>query len=259
MQQFTINPTNTQVIDSQGRMAPEWYRFFANLQRLLGDNQMQALVDGQYLTYGESDLLTNQRVLAEGTGIGLAIGADEAVISLEDAAVDPGPYGSESKTTSFTVDQQGRLIVAEEYDLDTDNITEGASNLFFTEQRAREAVSEGTGVISGTYTPTTSSLTNLAAVSVHPCQYIRIGTVVTVSGQFDVDPTAAGLANFDFSLPVPTTFSNSWECAGTATCNSVAGQSAAILGASSSARMQWVAVDTAPRAMLFTFQYSILP
>jgi len=50
-------------------------------------------------------------------GVGLGGGGDlttDRTIDLEDTAVTPGPYGSANSVPTFTVDQQGRLIDAEE-------------------------------------------------------------------------------------------------------------------------------------------------
>src|SRR5439155_66361 len=45
---------------------------------------------------------------------------------------------------------------------------------------------------SGTYTPTLTNSVNVAASTAYTCQYLRVGSVVTVSGQMDIDPTGAG-------------------------------------------------------------------
>lgn len=115
-------------------------------------------------------------------------------------------------------------------------------------------------VQSGVYTPSLDFITNLDGASAHPCQWMRVGNVVTVSGYVDVDPTAGASTRLDISLPVPTTFGGADdECGGVAFARAVAGQGAAILGftTNTKASMIWVAVDTASRAMYFTFAYKV--
>jgi hypothetical protein len=113
---------------------------------------------------------------------------------------------------------------------------------------------------SGTYTPTLTGVVNVAASTAYLCQYLRVGSVVTVSGQVDIDPTAAGDTQLGLSLPVASAFATPQQCAGSAVSAAVAGQSAAILGdvANARAQVQWIAVDTANRAFSFSFQYLIV-
>ncbi len=115
--------------------------------------------------------------------------------------------------------------------------------------------------VTGTfYTPTLTAMTNVAASTAYRCQYIRSRSSVFVSGQVDIDPTAAGLVQLGISLPIASNLGAPNDCAGTAACAAVAGQSAAILGdaANNRAEIDWIAVDTANRAMYFTFGYLII-
>lgn len=68
----------------------------------------------------------------------------------------------------------------------------------------------GNGVVrslSGTYTPTVSNTTNVDSSTARPNQYFRVGDTVTVSGEVDVDPTAALTTSFELSLPIASNFS----------------------------------------------------
>jgi hypothetical protein len=113
---------------------------------------------------------------------------------------------------------------------------------------------------SGTYTPTLTGVVNVAASTAYLCQYLRVGSVVMVSGQVDIDPTAAGDIQLGLSLPVASAFATPEQCAGSAVSAAVAGQCAAILGDVANARavIQWQAVDTANRAMMFSFSYLVV-
>jgi len=114
----------------------------------------------------------------------------------------------------------------------------------------------------GVYTPTLTNVTNVAASTAYECQWQQVENTVVVSGRVDVDPTAGAATELGISLPplYPSAFTAVQQCAGTAAAPAVAGQSAAILAdvTNSRASMQWVAVDTANRAMYFTFTYRII-
>lgn len=116
-------------------------------------------------------------------------------------------------------------------------------------------------VTSGTYTPTLTNVTNVAASTAYACQYMRVGAVVHVSGRVDVDPTLTATATrVDLSLPIASDFANSNECAGTAFCSAVAGMGAAIYGsvADNRAVLEFVSGDVANRDMHFTFTYRVI-
>ena len=116
------------------------------------------------------------------------------------------------------------------------------------------------GLLSGTYTPTLTNVTNLTASTAYQCQYSQVGTVVTVSGKVDVDPTAAVATELGISLPIASNLATAQNCGGVAFAAAVAGQGAAILAdaANDRASMQWVAADLANRSMHFTFQYVVI-
>ncbi len=70
---------------------------------------------------------------------------------------------------------------------------------------------------SGTYTPTLTNVANIDASTAYVCQYMRVGNVVTVSGQVSIDPTtAATFTQLELSLPVASNFANAYELSGTA-------------------------------------------
>lgn len=115
-------------------------------------------------------------------------------------------------------------------------------------------------VSSGTYTPTLFNVANLTASTAYQCQWSRAGSVVTVSGKADIDPTAAGSVQLGISLPVASNIGAAENCAGTAFAPGIAGQGAAILGDATNdrAQMQWVAVDVTNQAMFFTFSFLVI-
>lgn len=121
------------------------------------------------------------------------------------------------------------------------------------------AISAG-AITSGTYAPTVTAVANLDAQSAATFQYMRVGNVVTVSGQVTIDPTApAASTQLGISLPIASNLATATQCSGTAFASGIAGQGAAILGDTTNdrAQMQWISGDVTSQAMYVTFTYLI--
>lgn len=118
------------------------------------------------------------------------------------------------------------------------------------------------GFANGTYTPTLTNVTNVAASTAYPCQYLQVGSQVTVSGKFDLDATAAGaaLTQLGISLPVASSLTNAYELAGTAVTPAVSGECAAVYadGANDRAQVEFLCGDASNNAWYFTFTYTII-
>lgn len=113
----------------------------------------------------------------------------------------------------------------------------------------------------GVYTPTLTGVANVAASTAYECQYVRVGSIVTVSGRVDVDPTLTVTATqLGISLPVASNLGASEDCAGVAFASGIAGQGAAIRGDATNdrAEMVWVAGDVTNQPMYFTFSYAVI-
>lgn len=110
------------------------------------------------------------------------------------------------------------------------------------------------------YTPTLNNTTNVAASTAYPANYVRIGNSVLVNGRADVDPTAAGQVVLGLSLPIASDFTSDQDLSGSAAAIAVAGQSAGIHADTTNNRalIEWIAVDTANRAMYFWFMYRVI-
>lgn len=115
-------------------------------------------------------------------------------------------------------------------------------------------------ITSGHYVPTLTNVTNVSASTSYRSQWMRVGSVVTVSGKVDVDATLAVATELGISLPITSNISAEENCAGTASASAVASQSAAIVGDATNNRaaMKWIAADLANRSMFFTFTYLLL-
>lgn len=113
---------------------------------------------------------------------------------------------------------------------------------------------------SGTYTPTLTNTTNIAASTASPAQWFRVGNVVTVSGVVTIDPTATGAILLGISLPVASNFSSVDHCAGVAFCQNVAGQGGSILGDGTNdrARLDCTTTDASNKTWAYTFTYVVI-
>lgn len=113
---------------------------------------------------------------------------------------------------------------------------------------------------SGTYTPTLTAVANVGASTAYQCQWLRVGSVVSVSGRLDIDPTLPAVSTqLGISLPVASNLATAQNCAGVAFASGVASMGAAILGDATldRAQLQYVASDVTNQAMYFTFTYLV--
>lgn len=286
-----------------------------------------ALTTTPFLTLSSDPSLGAERALVlTGDLTAVDAGANSTyTLGLSNTAVVPGVYGDASKTLSLTITSTGRITGAAEHTLSTTNVAEGA-NLYYTDARARAALSGTTGITytsatgvialdtannrnvdhtgvtftagagltgggdisanrtfdigagtgitvnandvaltvptaSGTYTPTLTNVANLDASTAYACQYMRVGSVVTVSGRVDVDPTLAATSTaLGITLPIASNFANTEELGGTAASPSVAGQVMAIFAdaANNRANLQFVSGDIGNRSTFFQFTYQLI-
>lgn len=117
----------------------------------------------------------------------------------------------------------------------------------------------------GTYTPTLTNSTNVAASTAFLCRYVRVkgptGDFVTVSGQVNIDPTAAAptATTMKMSLPIASNFANAEECSGVFSSNN-SGQNGTIQADTTNdvANFLYSASDTNNAAYGFTFSYQVI-
>jgi hypothetical protein len=114
-------------------------------------------------------------------------------------------------------------------------------------------------VLSGTYAPNASSLSNYSNVSPLTAQYLRCGNVVTVSGSINVTPIATGGASFALSLPISTNFANTQQAGGTGISN-ITYEAALIYSVASSATVAFNLNTTypSPHTIYYSFTYQIV-
>ena len=112
----------------------------------------------------------------------------------------------------------------------------------------------------GTYTPTLTNGSNVAASTAFAAQYLRVGNTVTVSGQCDVDPTAASTATtLGISLPIASALANPYECTGTG-ANPGGTVPAVVIGdaANDRASLEYTPNTDANHRMSFHFTYRVI-
>lgn len=113
---------------------------------------------------------------------------------------------------------------------------------------------------SGTFTPTLTNTTNITGSTAYGAQYMRVGSVVTVSGKVDIDPTTtATVSELRMTIPVASSFAADQNCAGVATNSQ--GKTARILGlisATGQARLVTSNdIDDTNRGWQYTYTYRI--
>lgn len=120
------------------------------------------------------------------------------------------------------------------------------------------------GVNSGTYTPTLTNVSNCASLTSDGAQWLKVGTIVTVSGRVQVTPTAgATLTRFRISLPVASNLAaaTNHECVGTLGIVSASADNAGIIQADTTndeAQAHFYSVGTGTNTVHFHFTYRIL-
>lgn len=116
-------------------------------------------------------------------------------------------------------------------------------------------------ISSGTYTPTLTNTTNIAASTSTLCQYLRVGNIVFVSGAVAIDPTAANANTvLGISLPIASDFTAFQQCGGTAVSRNTIIDAGAITGdiTNNRAQLECFTSSLANHQMAFSFMYQIV-
>jgi hypothetical protein len=124
------------------------------------------------------------------------------------------------------------------------------------------AASDG-NVYSGTYTPSLSTVGNVASATASACQYMRVGNVVTVSGRLLLTPTAANTSTrIRISLPVASNLSAPGHLSGTSCiATTVVAEMQAgngSISADTEALIDCAPLSTSSRSHHFTFTYQVI-
>ena len=117
---------------------------------------------------------------------------------------------------------------------------------------------------SGTYTPTLTNVANLDSSTPIQCQYLRVGSIVHVTGGVTVDPTAGAptLTRLGISLPIASNLGAAEDCAGVACLDGANSTqaSAAIIGDATNnrAEMNWASFETISSTFSLSFSYEVI-
>lgn len=95
-----------------------------------------------------SPVMSNDRYLNPGSDVTYTDGGAKGPLTfgLTNTGVSAAIYGSATQIAQIAVDEKGRLTLASNITLVSDNVTEGTVNLYFTEARARASLSGGNGI-----------------------------------------------------------------------------------------------------------------
>lgn len=215
-------------------------------------------------TLGQSMTFSDNLVLTIGTGTGLKIGAatnnkisffnstpivqPAATVDIATALIGLGLLAS---GTGHPI-----TIADEVYGVGWDGSSQAP-----TKNAVYDKIQSMAAGVAGTYTPTLTNIANLDASTAYSCQYLQVGSVVTVSGRVDIDPTTTLTScSLDISLPTASTFTAANQCGGTGCSPGIAAQVVAILAntVSAVAQMQWKAADVTNQATYFNFTYRVV-
>lgn len=111
---------------------------------------------------------------------------------------------------------------------------------------------------AGTYTPTLTNTTNVAASTAYVTSWYRVGNIVTVFGKVDIDVTTASstVTLMGMSLPVASALANEQELAGVATSDAVANLAIRIKGDVTNDRASFSFLATSGSNDSYSFQFS---
>lgn len=132
---------------------------------------------------------------------------------------------------------------------------------FRSKPAARRQLGLGVDLISsGVYTPTWTIIANLDAITGFESMYMRVGDIVTVSGQIAIDPTAgAVVCRARATLPIASNLGSTADCMGVVGSASF-GEAGAIIGdtTNDAADLFLLAVATSNHTCGFSFQYRVI-
>jgi hypothetical protein len=138
------------------------------------------------------------------------------------------------------------------YRVEADHLGVAASALTFTGAHGASAGN----IRSGTYTPTLTAVSGVSGLSAVQCQYLRVGNVVTVSGELS-GTDAVGTNTVGISLPIASNLTAAGNLGGAGATGQ--GLAANISGdtANDRASITWSNNSTGSFTVRFTFTYLV--
>ena len=271
------------VVDpATGLMSRDWFRYFNNLNTLVGGGTGVAPINaggtgnaalptnGQLLIGNNTNFSLN--TLTAGAGLTITNGPGTITPAITNTTVTAASYGSATAVPTYTVNARGQLTAAANVSIAiaTTHIYSGALPSGVTlpaTQVTAGALPVGvtldtTQLTSGTYTPTLTNVTNVAASTAAVCQYMRVLTAVTVSGTVSITATATGNTVLRMSLPIASNFASIGQAGGTFAAAAAAGsiaQGGIVADATNKTfTFQFVATSLVATTYTFSVTYQIV-
>lgn len=236
------------------------------------NNRLKAITDSSNDGNGlfESGLVVNELgggatihdFRAESNSDANAIWLDTANDTLHVRAAFVYNENGDNIDARFEGDTDANLLFT---DASTDRVGVGtnapASKLDVVGSFQCDSITSDTGLGHGTYTPTLTNVANVDASTAYPCQWMRVGNTVTVSGKIDIDPTTTvTLTRVGISLPVASNFANDYECAGSGASSTVVREPIAIRADATNNRAEtaYLSVSITNHSFFFTFTYQVI-
>lgn len=195
-----------------------YFRFVQKLTDLTSAN----------LYWMESTTVPNQAMLdikPGTTGLRVAFGTDHYIDALDSSGTGSATvyFNERNKDIDFNVQGQtdNYLIYA---DASTDNVGIGtntpASKLDVAGSFQCDSITNDTGLAHGTWTPTATAGTNVAAstdITPNISNYIRVGNQVFFNGSVTIDTTAIGAFTCYLTVPIASNFNSNFDANGNGT------------------------------------------
>lgn len=134
------------------------------------------------------------------------------------------------------------------------------SGLLTVTQNANDITLTVPTLLSGTYTPTITNISNIQAVTAFVCMYTRVGSMVTVNGRVNIDTTTNGSATaIEMTLPIASNLGAVGDLMGVSGCAATI-QAGAVYANISTDRavMEFQAGSNAARDHSFTYMYRVI-
>lgn len=121
------------------------------------------------------------------------------------------------------------------------------------------AIVNDAGLAAGVYTPNITGINNVSSTTPRQATYMRVGNTVTVAGQVEITATSNNAqTTIGIELPIASTFTTPYECAGTAhtTSNTSAGHGASIQADASNYWAEMDYYETHSSTDIFTYHFT---
>lgn len=140
-------------------------------------------------------------------------------------------------------------------------LTSGTIPVATTNGRLTDSGFTSTNLVSSTYTPGLTNVTNVTASTAYVTGYFRIGNSVTVYGKIDINPTLAAstATEVGINLPIASNMTGEQDLGGTAVSDALASLTARIKGDATNDRASVVfkSISITNDSYSFEFSYQV--